>query len=812
MIESEMKQPELEMIDNLKKFAEIVSRKYTKYEVIQSAVAECKAMMHADAVALFLVKQKPNSLSLQLTMEGCAGYDKVENFPKKPGNNSCIPEVCYELAKKDPGDKLGLTAQIALKKKPVLIRNRAEFSKQEEYGATKIGDKPLGKFDKMLWKEPESCKSFVGVPLLFSEECIGILKVEKKKDNFYNDYHKAFISTMGVILAAALNSCKFHLVLGNATKELATTRHEIEIMQVLVRQCAQICCAEACSIFLYDNSLGGLILRADHGHDINLSNLEYAPNDHGKKIIYSEDTGGLTWKCFKKDKVIVKENQQDIPLGLLWPYQWNDTEKKCHSIFHYPIRTKKEGEKNNRCLGVLKLENKKQISGLPVESGGFTDQDKFIIELFSSTIGMLLRESYLDYGKPYSPAQLFGEPVLKMIQDVVDKLSKSQDEGKLIANKLNEFCTEMDQRKADFRTIMDYSNSVIHTATHIGEVFGLADITKKLLTGLQDYEIVLKNIPKYRHHFVHQFNVFLLGLCIIMKNEAIRNKLKAKNPQFLRDWFLTSMFHDVGLPVEKLHAAFQGFIKTSLHVSEHVSIPSIPYTIVSIEEYHRVYEDLRKAMVEALQFKMASCDANEIRKKAEEVIHLFAHPSGKDPYLHNHSFISAAMLLRELLKTKIPQNDASRIVTAILFHEVSLHQTFYVAIKGNKNHITIVERALSLENNPLLYLLGICDTIQNWGRPEAGGFITSAAFDDSISITVVDFKADNEKIMVQLNYSKEPKNWPEICDKIIKPQTENWKRCDKTPEIEVQFRNGEDGGLMEKGISDIKFRFDPKIK
>ena len=86
----------------------------------------------------------------------------------------------------------------------------------------------------------------------------------------------------------------------------------------------------------------------------------------------------------------------------------------------------------------------------------------------------------------------------------------------------------------------------------------------------KEFEKKQKNlfiIPFYRDHFLHQSNVYLLGITIIsilerkFKNNIVEDFNRSYYPvdgqkyQYRHDacaiWFLASMFHDISYPVEK---------------------------------------------------------------------------------------------------------------------------------------------------------------------------------------------------------------------------------------------------------------------
>lgn len=84
----------------------------------------------------------------------------------------------------------------------------------------------------------------------------------------------------------------------------------------------------------------------------------------------------------------------------------------------------------------------------------------------------------------------------------------------------------------------------------------------KLLYSALDFEETLNLSPGYREHFVHSYHVFLLGLYLINSLECFTSHRDDKKSY--KKWFLASMYHDIGYPLEKIEDISKDYLKKLL--------------------------------------------------------------------------------------------------------------------------------------------------------------------------------------------------------------------------------------------------------
>lgn len=85
----------------------------------------------------------------------------------------------------------------------------------------------------------------------------------------------------------------------------------------------------------------------------------------------------------------------------------------------------------------------------------------------------------------------------------------------------------------------------------------------KLLNNALDFEDTLRLESGYREHFVHSYHTFLLGLYIIRQLGLTKRFTK----EDYKAWFLVSMYHDVGYPIQEMEEIAKKYLER-LNMSE----------------------------------------------------------------------------------------------------------------------------------------------------------------------------------------------------------------------------------------------------
>lgn len=222
----------------------------------------------------------------------------------------------------------------------------------------------------------------------------------------------------------------------------------------------------------------------------------------------------------------------------------------------------------------------------------------------------------------------------------------------------------------------------------------------------KDFEPILQKNKYYRDHFIHSFNVFLLGYYIINKmREVFPNKHYFGNNEdhINLTWMLTSTFHDVAYPVQETESWLNGLFEKFLGVKPNFSInigQILPIIYIDfmrlLSKYHsRTTQGVLENEFLATDWRFYNELGSELTKK-------------------NHGVIGALMLchrmaIREGFLKQHPDRDDERNPWNFLrdhmpaCHAISVHDMESIRVLFKKF--------------PFAYLLILCDELQDWGRP-----------------------------------------------------------------------------------------------
>jgi DNA-binding transcriptional regulator YiaG len=236
--------------------------------------------------------------------------------------------------------------------------------------------------------------------------------------------------------------------------------------------------------------------------------------------------------------------------------------------------------------------------------------------------------------------------------------------------------------------------------------------TFKLFQNFESFEkILFQSNPDYRGHYVHQFDVFLLGYYILNRiletDTEISKKFKPsaeRNPNLT--WMLASTFHDIGYPIEKIDEWFSSFLNTFLRVKtaypieiERILTPVFFDYLRYLSEEH--YNQTKEPMAVSGQCYLRDWKFHNILLDNLKL--------KKD-----HGIISSLLLIHSLFTQEKIRNFNEwlfetfepEIIPAC--HAISIH------------NLKIDYEKISLSQSPFAFLLVLCDTIQDWERSVAG--------------------------------------------------------------------------------------------
>lgn len=231
-----------------------------------------------------------------------------------------------------------------------------------------------------------------------------------------------------------------------------------------------------------------------------------------------------------------------------------------------------------------------------------------------------------------------------------------------------------------------------------------------LFKDTKDFEPILQRNPLYRDHFVHSFNVFLLGYYIINKlNECTRQDYFGANKRAVNlTWMLASTFHDVAYPIQQIESWLNDFLKKFLGVNPMFSLKItdvLPMIYTNFMQMLSIYHlnPHQKGIGPISLDSMDWAYYNEVGSKLIE---------------KEHGVLGALMLCHQMAIREGFLDEGGRIPNErtkwdFFFdhlpacHAISLHHLRFAPVKFTRH--------------PFAFLLMLCDEIQDWGRPSLHG-------------------------------------------------------------------------------------------
>lgn len=231
------------------------------------------------------------------------------------------------------------------------------------------------------------------------------------------------------------------------------------------------------------------------------------------------------------------------------------------------------------------------------------------------------------------------------------------------------------------------------------------------------FEPILDKIEGYRDHFVHPFQVFLLGSLIIDKNYSLINSIVKKKTENMKSdtldftWLIASTFHDFCYPIENFKKFTKDFFGSFLQTNE-ISIDFDLTKFLLTEGTLNYIDQLISLYMFYYLDENGKCwqynQKCQINQNLRDII-LNDLNNRKD-----HGIFSAITLLKKILQEdncNKPEYISGRFSSDI--YPASLA----IALHNIATHKTDEELApIIFEKSPIIFLLIYCDTVQDWGR------------------------------------------------------------------------------------------------
>ena len=271
---------------------------------------------------------------------------------------------------------------------------------------------------------------------------------------------------------------------------------------------------------------------------------------------------------------------------------------------------------------------------------------------------------------------------------------------------------------------------------------------------LRNYEATAATlIDKQRDHFIHSVNVFICGLSVYAESPRFRNAFASAvpedgylfasrhpNEEFFYRWGIASLFHDVGYPVEIVGHQINRFVRMVADADgQEVSVKAqIRYE--NFSELDHIQEVIpKRRFTKSYYDAYESCSYIDLLSPLDLLahrIHLslgtrlgetkayldrFTDSMAESGFI-DHGFYSALIVMKWygflIQQSELPPEkffwSVTDSATAILLHN-------YYRNVLQKPPFSL--GAMRPEQNPIAYLLILCDELQEWNR-EAHGILT----------------------------------------------------------------------------------------
>ena len=221
----------------------------------------------------------------------------------------------------------------------------------------------------------------------------------------------------------------------------------------------------------------------------------------------------------------------------------------------------------------------------------------------------------------------------------------------------------------------------------------------------------------YRDHYIHQFQVFLLGLYFI---DCFYERFKMYiKPEV--SWLVAATFHDMAYPIQKLDVWIERFFKEAFLAKKlgHIELDSHFIKQGFLRSFNFIMEQFCiKIMKEPF--------CGDWLAKEDDILQCFyEHITGTNK---QHCLLSSISLLKLLYHSKKIEVDDIEI--GRIFKEIIVPSALAIALhdhnvwgklnndnywKSNRGNCPLL--SLEFERDPLSFLLIFCDSAQEWGRP-----------------------------------------------------------------------------------------------
>jgi hypothetical protein len=315
-------------------------------------------------------------------------------------------------------------------------------------------------------------------------------------------------------------------------------------------------------------------------------------------------------------------------------------------------------------------------------------------------------------------------------------------------------------------------------------------------------EPMLKELyPKYRDHFLHQFQVFLLG-SILIEHLINSNKIKIDANTLSKGWLYTATFHDFAQAIQKYDDWNKTFFKESLKIEDVESLELKKHYV------ENTFSSSTEHIISSLKRCFCELDEQNQTENNNKIRRFFYHQITDKK---NHGMLSSLSLLKRFEKNGFEKNsDFHSIIlpsaTAIAIHDDHIWQALSGAINNSEKTDWVSDLCtlkplskLKLDVHPLPFLLIFCDNIQDWGRHFRDAKLEKSSSGANVGLKSI--SSDSNKITIQLfvnfnlDYLKYKKDTLNLVKNLLQASSphfliEFWDR-EKNEKLEMDVEIGD---------------------
>lgn len=441
-----------------------------------------------------------------------------------------------------------------------------------------------------------------------------------------------------------------------------------------------------------------------------------------------------------------------------WRGAYEGAHEICTSLIEIPLKVSNKGT-----VGMIKIENHQRSLSLHNFKDldnpeicrkvyPFTGQHGEILNILANSATLAIE--YVLY-KEDTYKKLFGTTILSKISQL--EISNPTVNGQ-VYSKLKEFYDRIRVKIEDIGGIDEIFKGTTVLITEIAQILDLHGVLEIIDNIGPAFEALLGTDVHYREHFIHQFQVFLLGYYLINRKEALRksliNYLRKRSDRYdnvsddgmlvdiLRIWFLASIFHDFAYSVGKMENWLESY-------STRVKVPS---------KFQINWGDMY-SHYEAEKMKLCQLLSPSTGRGESEIAALT-----RKAFIewHDHGAIGALMLMN-ILQNKVDEIILREASCGILLHSETVYSQF---------------DTLKMSLFPFAFLLVFCDTAQQWGRPRM------ATLTQDVNVMLEDIVTDDcRKVEVVIRFGKLSDEQTREIKKFTSLPTQYW--CSENIEFSI---------------------------